>query len=431
MGAVTGRRLVAVSWSMPPALFPRSIQVARLLKGLQRIGWTSTVVTLDRRSGGSGEPMDPALSDLYASAYQIEPVATREMAKEPWPAPLKWKLGALPPVDVGWAVDAAAAARRVARRDGSEVLVTFAQPWRDHFVGLAFGRPRLPWVAHFSDPWVDSLYYRDMPGAERDRDLKCEAAIVKQADLVVFTNHYAADLVMRKYPATWRSKARVVEHACDADLLPIVDQMPGARPAGKRPLRLSYVGTLLAERRTVDDLLAALAKLEARIGIRGRVELVVIGSGSGTDGARQKASELSLDSLVSFQPQVMYLESLAVMRDSDVLVLIDARARTNTFMPSKLVDYLAAHRPIVGITPAVGASADLLRSSGYPLAEPGDVAGIAGAIEGLLDRHESGLRPITAPEDVVRRYGLDAVAGAFAGLLDEAVAGFSWRRRWL
>lgn len=426
---MTARRLVAVSWSMPPALFPRSIQIGRLLKGLKRIGWASTVVTLDEESR-RGDPLDPALSELYGSHYQTEPVASIDTTEGPQDRWLTWKFGALSAVDAHWTLDAAAATRRVIQRDGAEVLVTFAQPWRDNFVGVALGRPRIPWVAHFSDPWVDSLYYRDMPGVDRDRDLRCEAAIVKQADLVVFTNQYAADLVMRKYPA-WRAKTRVVEHASDSDLLPIADSMAGVRPAGRRVLRLSYIGTLLADRRTIDDLLDALAKLETRIGIRGRLELVVIGSGSGTVEARKRVSDLGLESLVSFQSQVMYLDSLAAMRASDVLVLIDARAKTNVFLPSKLVDYLMANRPIMAITPAVGASADLMRASGYPLVEPGDVEGIASAIATLLEHHEAGTPAQTAPEAVIRRYGLDTVAGTFAGILDEAIAGFSWRKRWL
>jgi glycosyltransferase involved in cell wall biosynthesis len=429
--SVSGRRLVAVSWSMPPALFPRSIQIGRLLKGLHRIGWTSTVVTLDEKSRDQGDPMDPALVDLYSPYYATEPIAARPNPDGRLPASLKWRLGNLPPVDAHWTIDAAAAARRVVERDGADVLVTFAQPWRDNFVGLAYGRPRLPWVAHFSDPWVDSLYYRDMLGADRDRDLRCEAAIVKHATLVVFTNRFSADLVMRKYPAPWRAKARVVEHATDVDLLPIVEQMPATRPAGKGPLRLAYVGTLLAARRTVDDLLTALARLDARIGIRGRIELALIGSGSGAKDARQRVSETGLDPIVSFLPQVMYLESLAAMRDSDVLVLVDARARTNVFLPSKLVDYLMAERPILGITPAEGASAELVRDGGFPLIEPGNVEGIAVAIEELLRRHESGQPRLTAPAAVHRRYSLDTVAAAFAGVLDEAIAASSWKTRWL
>jgi hypothetical protein len=428
--AVTRRQLVAVSWSMPPALFPRSIQVARLLKGLHGLGWASTVVTLDEASRGQGDPLDPALSELYSHFYQAELVAAGSMSKPPQSPWLRWRIGKQLPIDGRWAVAAAAAARRAVERDGAEVLVTFAQPWRDHYVGLMYGRPRVPWVAHFSDPWVDSLYYRDMYGIDRDRDLRCEAAIMREADLVVFTNEYAADLVMHKYPKALRAKARVVGHASDGDLLPIVDQMPSTRAPGGA-LRLSYVGALLADRRTLDDLLLALARLNARIGIEGRLELEVIGSGSGTEAARQKVFELGLEPLVTFQPPVMYLESLRVMRDSDVLVLIDARARTNVFLPSKLVDYLLANRTILGITPLAGASADLVRSCGYPMAEPGNIDGITDAVAALLARHESGVPALAAPQGALERYSLDSVAQAFAGILDEAIAGFSWARRWV
>jgi hypothetical protein len=428
--AVTNRQLVAVSWSMPPALFPRSIQVARLLKGLHGLGWSSTVVTLDEANRGKGDPMDPALSEIYSPFYQTEQVSAGNASKGPRSPWLRWKIGKQLPIDAHWALAAAAAARQAVQRDGAEVLVTFAQPWRDHYAGLMYGRPRVPWVAHFSDPWVDSLYYRDMYGIERDRDLRCEAAIMREADLVVFTNEYAADLVMHKYPKPWRAKARVVGHATDGDLLGIVDQMPSTRPANG-VLRLSYVGALLADRRTLDDLLLALARLNARDELQGRLELEVIGSGSGTESARQKVFELGLEPLVTFQPPVMYLESLRVMRDSDVLVLIDARARTNVFLPSKLVDYLLADRAILGITPLAGASADLVRSCGYPMVEPGNIDGITDAVSALLARHESGVPALTAPQGALQRYSLDSVAKAFAEVLDEAIAGFSWARRWV
>ncbi len=416
---------------MPPALFPRSIQVARLLKGLQRIGWASTVVTLDENSRANTGPTDPMLSELYAGCYQTEPVvptATTEGLRATWLQP---RLRTLTPLDAHWALDAAAAARRVAKRKPTDVLVTFAQPWRDHFVGLVFHRPRLPWIAHFSDPWVDSLYYNDMPDSERRRDLSREGDVIKHADLVVFTNQYAADLVMSKYPDAWRSKTRVVAHAMDADLLPMVERLRQPPSTGRTPLRLAYVGALLVGRRTIDDLLAAMTMLDRRIGIRGRIEFTVVGSGSGTGEATAKVAQLALEPLVSFRPQVTYLESLAAMRDSDALVLIDAPARTNVFLPSKLVDYLLADRPILGITPAVGASADLVRSSGSPLAEPGDIAAIADAIETLLHRHEEGKPAPVAPDAVRRQYSLDTAATAFAGVLEEAVAGSWWRRRWL
>ena len=74
-----------------------------------------------------------------------------------------WRL--LPPLKLlpdekwVWIGAAARAARRLAAERRFDVLVSFAQPWSDHLVGLRVHRATgLPWVAHFSDPWTDSPY---------------------------------------------------------------------------------------------------------------------------------------------------------------------------------------------------------------------------------------------------------------------------------
>ena len=52
-------------------------------------------------------------------------------------------------------------ARAACRRARFDALVSFAQPWSDHLIGLRVHRATgLPWIAHFSDPWTDSPYLR-------------------------------------------------------------------------------------------------------------------------------------------------------------------------------------------------------------------------------------------------------------------------------
>jgi glycosyltransferase involved in cell wall biosynthesis len=426
---MTERRMVAVSWAIPPALFPRAIQVSRLLKGLKRLGWGTTVVTVDDSSRDVADPRDAELAALYSPHYEVAAVPARMSKEPPWDLPHRWKYGPLTRMEEYWVLDAASEARRTFWRD-AEVLVTFAQPWRDHFVGLAFGRPRLPWIAHFSDPWVDSLYYADSAGDHRDLDVSREAAIMHRCDLAVFTNQHAADLVMKKYSAAVQRKARVVPHAWDPDLAPLVESRLDAAKA-PRPFRIGYVGALLTGRRTADDVFAALAALHSKLGLHGRLDFTIVGSGSGTGDARHAVERMGLQSLVSFQPQVAYLESLAAMRRSDVLLVLDAAAGTSVFLPSKLADYLMVERTMIGITPAHGASADLIRSCGFPVVAPGDVDAIATAIERLLTQHESGVPLPIAPPEIAHRFRLDTVSAAFAAVLDEAVTTFSWKKRWL
>ena len=61
------KELLAVSWAMPPMLFPRSVQVSRALMALSRRGWQVTTVC--------GEPqstpyIDASLEKLCAGCYK-------------------------------------------------------------------------------------------------------------------------------------------------------------------------------------------------------------------------------------------------------------------------------------------------------------------------------------------------------------------------
>ncbi len=84
-----------------------------------------------------------------------------------------------------------------------------------------------------------------------------------------------------------------------------------------------------------------------------------------------------------------------------MLLVIDAPADDSLFLPSKLIDYLPLRRPILGLTPLRGASADLIRRLGYPVVAPDDEAAIAGQIEALLDLKQTGrLGPSPAHDTV-------------------------------
>ena len=416
--------LLAISWCIPPALFPRSIQVARLLKGLQAHGWRSTVVTPAPQFVAKSDPRDPALEDAYRGHYDLAPVDLSRVDADSIPWYRLWqrqeRREARLPLDRLWARRAATVARTIIRQRQPKVLVTFAQPWRDHLVGLELAG-RLPWVAHFSDPWVDNIYDADLPNETKAEERRREAQVIKTADVVVFTNPYVADLVMGKYPDAWRSKVRVVPHSTDDALLATTARLYPPPPRGPGPMRMIHVGNLFAGRRTAAAVFDALAIMNRRRPLAGLLEFVVLGEGSGLYEARAKAFMLNLDAVVRFHPRVSYLESLAAMRDSHVLLLIDAPAPVNVFFPSKLVDYLMMRKPILALTPPVGPTADVMTALGYPVLGPGNVTAIADALDTMLQKHrDSKLTPSPTAETCAARYSLETTSHGFAEILAAA-----------
>jgi glycosyltransferase involved in cell wall biosynthesis len=399
VAAVTGRRLMAVSWAMPPALYPRSIQVSRLLKGLHLRGWQSTVVTRRTDNLTTGEFLDHALADLGAPHYTLAPIEADN--------------------DRQWIDRTVAAVTERDRHNPADALVTFAQPWRDHLAGLelASWRGNRPWIAHFSDPWVDSPYRANVSDEQHAIDCGCEAQVMTHADAVVFTNTYAADLVMSKYPKTWRHKVHVVPHSTDRSSMP----RALTPAAANRPLRITYVGQL-AGQRTATGLFEAVRLLSRRISIAERLELRFVGDLGALSDAKTVSDAANLSAVTTFVATVSHGESLAEMARADVLVMVDAPAERNVFLPSKFADYLMADKPILGLTPAIGASADALREIGHQVIDPDDGAGIADALEQLVSEHEAGTLALPPGARVrAERYSLDNTAAAFAAIVEEAI----------
>jgi hypothetical protein len=85
------------------------------------------------------------------------------------------------------------------------------------------------------------------------------------------------------------------------------------------------------------------------------------------------------DGLVRLRNTVPYTESLTLMSNSDLLLVIDGPDALSVFLPSKLIDYLGARVSIFGIVPP-GASARLLTRLGAPIADPKNPEQVASAL---------------------------------------------------
>lgn len=410
--AECGLRLLAISWAMPPLLAPRALQVPRLLTALSEAGSHVTVLHADVRLAGPGYPLDANLARLVGERYDAVRVGLPGVLDRPGTYRLLRKARMAEAV---WERLAARKAEDMLRSAPFDALVTFAQPWSDHRIGLEIRRRReIPWVAHFSDPWVDNPLLSDRERSSLAEWRRQEEAVIRLADAVVFTTDYTRELVMRKYPEAWRAKAFVVPHGYDPEL---AAQLPPANSRAR--LRMVYTGNFY-QHRTPVPLLEALAQLN-RIRRLGE-ELEVLLVGAGNDRFARMAAERGLEGIVEFRPSVPFVESLALARQADVLLVIDAPSQeASAFLPSKLIDYLMFEKPILGITPLRGASAELLAELGCPVVAPEDVAGIRAAVAELLERWKAGRLEVgPAFRVVAARFEIRRVGRQFEEILRRA-----------
>jgi len=405
------KRLLALAWCLPPLILPRSIQVSRTLKALRALGWESDAVTA-HASLAPWQVRDQGLAAHYRGCYREWPVGRLSRANQ-----FLNLVGRGRTSDDVWPEAAAAAGLSRLDRQAYDALVTFAQPWSSHAAGLVIKQRHgdLPWLAHFSDPWVDSPYYARLDPQTRARWTELERAVIENADAVVFTTPRIAELVMAKYPPAYGTKAHVVPHGYDPGLLPAGTD-PG--PPGRRP-RFVYSGSFYGIR-SPRPLFEALLALQKRLPSESLPDIVC--QGSSKLRYTVEAWKLGLGRRVRFLPEIGYLDCLAALGQADALLLIDAPARENVFLPSKIVDYFMVDRSIIGVTPLVGASAEVLGSLGCPCVDPDDAAGLADLLEtavkywgetGYIDR----FRP--DPQGVLK-YHIDRTTERFAAALATA-----------
>ena len=98
----------------------------------------------------------------------------------------------------------------------------------------------------------------------------------------------------------------------------------------------------------------------------------------------RKAADLGLDN-VRFLPLQPYEDLPALLASSDVLLVPLDPSKSALSVPSKLYNFMAAGRPILGFVPESSEVARIIRRTGCGVvAEPGSPDGLAGALVPLM-----------------------------------------------
>ena len=398
------RRLIFLSWAYPPSAFPRAIQVARLARHVRhRPLQVYCAGDADSPPGDTDRVTVERIGPAPAERWLRRVLSPRGQAALLLPDPQRI-----------WAAHAARHILHRAPPGRDDVLVSFGQPMSDHLAGLAIRRRTgVRWIAHFSDPWADNPFARHgWPGRFYNRRL--ERAVIGATDRVVFVSPETRDLVMAKYPAGWRDKAVVIPHAFDTALYP--DEGPGGDA-----IVLRYIGNFYGKRAPLPLLRALGLLVRETPALTGRIRVELVGQVAPRVLDEQTFRALPAGLLRVVSP-VDYATSLTLMRSADVLINIDAPARRSVFLPSKLIDYLGAGRPIVGLSPP-GTAADLIAALGGWVADPDDAAAGARALSRAVDFAAAHRGEPWGREDVRRNYNATAVAKMFADLLTQLDSG--------
>jgi len=163
--------------------------------------------------------------------------------------------------------------------------------------------------------------------------------------------------------------------------------------------------------------------LDAASQLRGQnAVFLFVGEGQVRSSLEREAGTRGLSNVrfLPFQPRELLPE---VQAASDISLVTLAPGRGRTSVPSKVVGYMAAGRPIVASVDLDSDTAESVRAAGGVVVEPGNPDALASAIRGLLESDGLAEMGRAARSHFERTYARDSALKAFELILQKAAGG--------
>ena len=208
--------------------------------------------------------------------------------------------------------------------------------------------------------YKDKKYKKNHTRLYKDAILQDE--VFKNCDIIIFNNEYQKEFMLENYPEEIQNKALVLPHGYDKDFYEDNKNIKKS----KDKVVISYLGHL-DETRTPSNFLKALDRIkQEKKELYDKLSVNIYGNMSDKD--KVSLIDNDLCDVVKFKKVVKYFESLKIMQESNLLLLVDANLgqviHKNIFYAAKLADYIGSGSNIFAITMLDGPSADIVKEVG-------------------------------------------------------------------
>lgn len=355
------KRILIISYYFPPSSSPEAIQTGRFVKKLAKKGYQIDVITADHGEKNIGHSY-PENVKVYKTK-RITTLENRYVSRLFHLAPLNQLF---PDSYWWWFILALKKSEQLIENYSYACVYTRSQPFTSNLVGLYVKRKyRLKWIAHFSDPWIDSpfsSFIKFLPNL----NILWEKQIFKNADYIT-TPSYAMELLYKNKFEVLKDKIVTIMHMFDEDVKLQLQNKQMKHDQTK--IRIVHAGMFYNIYRTPDLFIEALYYIKSKIDHDFVNKLEVIFLGKTSDIYREKIKQYDLEGQFTYINRVDYINSLEYMSSADILLLIDTtfkESHKNLFLPSKLIDYIGMGKPIIGMGDPSSVSNNILNDLSYP-----------------------------------------------------------------
>ena len=368
------KRVLFITYYFPPSGGSGVQRPVKFVKYLPRFGWQPTVLTVLPESAAYVDHDTEMVSDIPDSVDVIRTKSwdpynlyskfrgssrdesiVMHMAPEQsggWRDRLSMWVRAnvfVPDARVGWVPFVVREARRLHRAEPFDAVVTTSPPHSVHLAGRRISNAEgIPWLADFRDPWTNVFYRDRLPttGPIDKLEKRLERKIVQRADAVVTVS----DSDRAFYEKLRGKPVSMIPNGFDPD------DMPDARERTEGEFIISHVG-VMNETRNPDVLWDVLSTMTDTPGVR--LEL------TGRLDADVRQSIDGLSTTVDLEDNVAHTRALERMLHANLLLFVVNRGSgSESMIPAKVYEYLAAGIRILGIGPVHGDATRLIEKTG-------------------------------------------------------------------
>jgi len=408
------KNLFLISYSYPPIQSAESLLVYRTAIHLANLGWKITVLTTNAK-----QTVFPIDNSIKYSHNNIKIFRTNSheniLTTLPYLRVIFFRiiefLG-VPESGFLWYPGAMKIAKKILKGEKFQAIYSRACPHVSNLDGLKIKKiSGIRWVSHFSDPWLNNPYYK-MSKQQKSITKKIEKDIIRYSDVVVYTTKEAANVSTKEFGSNYCKKISVQPHGYDDSYIlthGLEKQIKNTK------MKIVYTGVFYDNIRTPISFLEAISLINNSINKIEDLEVLFIGPDM--EKYELLTIKLQIDKIVRFTGNKSFIDCQRYLWEADVLLVIDAISNgPNMFFPSKLVDYLAFKKPILGLTPIKGPTAEILNKIGSPIINPNDRNEIGRVILEFLIRWRENTLEIINPMEA-EKYNMKNVINDLDRLL--------------
>ena len=318
--------------------------------------------------------------------------------------------------------------------DEYDFMMSRSMPLENHEIALALKKknPDKFWLASFGDPIANNPYekyvyeFEPKPFLFSSGGLKCrirkiiyrkrnknytsiQNEIFTKADKIIFNNEFQCRYMLGNQYNKYISKSLILPHSYDTALY-------GEKMESKdNRIKILFTG----HTDNIRSLRIFLEAIESKKDyFKDKIKLTIFGNLPQND--RDYIKEKNLSSIIIYGQQVGYKKSLNEMKNSDLLIHVDAFfskeiLKENIFFAAKIADYLGSGTKILGLT-SDGISKNILQNNNqYCLKNNKDLIKrfLINLTEGKIDLNKSSHLPF--------KYDVVNVAKQYDNILSKIV----------